>query len=98
MHAGDAILNDNWHTNEVFSHARNNFEGYTFAMRTLEAWGAHVPERPPRLLHGGRPRLGFTPEEADKSLSARDAKKVMLIPKPFTGAQVARALTELLGP
>ena len=42
MHAGDAILNDNWHTNEVFGHARNNFEGYTFAMRTLEAWGAQV--------------------------------------------------------
>jgi hypothetical protein len=40
--AGDAILTDNWHTNEVFNHARNNFEGYTFAMRTLEAWGAMV--------------------------------------------------------
>ena len=24
---GDAILTDNWHTNEVLSHARNNFEG-----------------------------------------------------------------------
>lgn len=42
VHAGDAILNDNWHTNEVLSHTRNNFEGYTFAMRTLEAWGALV--------------------------------------------------------
>ena len=42
VHAGDANLTDNWHTNEVFSHARNNFEGYTFAMRTLEAWGAQV--------------------------------------------------------
>jgi hypothetical protein len=42
VHAGDAILTDNWHTNEVFSHARNNFEGYTFAMRTLEAWGAMI--------------------------------------------------------
>jgi hypothetical protein len=40
VHGGDAILNDNWHTNEVFNHAKNNFEGYTFAMRTLEAWGA----------------------------------------------------------
>jgi hypothetical protein len=39
-HAGDAILTDNWHTNEVLSHLRNNFEGITFAMRTLEAWGA----------------------------------------------------------
>jgi hypothetical protein len=42
VHAGDAILNNNWHTNEVLSHTRNNFEGYTFAMRTLEAWGAVV--------------------------------------------------------
>ena len=42
VHAGDAILTDNWHTNEVLSHARNNFEGYTFAMRTLEAWGAMI--------------------------------------------------------
>jgi len=33
---------DNWHTNEVFEHARNNFQGYTFAMRTLEAWGAMI--------------------------------------------------------
>jgi hypothetical protein len=40
VHGGDAILTDNWHTNEVLDHARNNFEGYTFAMRTLEAWGA----------------------------------------------------------
>jgi hypothetical protein len=42
VHAGDAILNDNWHTNEVLSHAKANFEGYTFAMRTLEAWGASI--------------------------------------------------------
>jgi hypothetical protein len=42
VHAGDAILTDNWHTNEVLSHARKNFEGVTFAMRTLEAWGAMV--------------------------------------------------------
>jgi hypothetical protein len=42
VHAGDAILTDNWHTNEVLDHARNNFEGYTFAMRTLEAWGAMI--------------------------------------------------------
>ena len=41
--------------------------------------------------------ISDTPEEADKSLRARDAKKVMLIPKPFTGAHVARALVELLG-
>jgi hypothetical protein len=42
VHAGDAILTDNWHTNEVLTHARANFQGYTFAMRTLEAWGARV--------------------------------------------------------
>jgi DNA-binding response OmpR family regulator len=40
--------------------------------------------------------ISDTPEEADKSLRSRDAQKVFLIPKPFTGAQVARALTELL--
>ena len=42
VHAGDAILTDNWHTSEVFNHARQNFEGVTFAMRTLEAWGAMI--------------------------------------------------------
>jgi len=42
VHPGDAILTDNWHTNEVFDHAKKNFEGYTFQMRTLEAWGATV--------------------------------------------------------
>jgi hypothetical protein len=42
VHPGDAILTDNWHTSEVLDHARNNFEGVTFAMRTLEAWGAMI--------------------------------------------------------
>jgi len=42
VHAGDAILTDNWHTKEVLDHARNNFEGVTFAMRPLEAWGAMI--------------------------------------------------------
>jgi hypothetical protein len=42
VHPGDAILTDNWHTNEVLDHARNNFEGVSFAMRTLEAWGAMI--------------------------------------------------------
>jgi DNA-binding response OmpR family regulator len=37
-----------------------------------------------------------TPEKADASLQARNAEHVLLIPKPFTGAQVARALDELL--
>jgi hypothetical protein len=40
VHAGDAILTDNWHTTEVLDHVRNNFAGYTLSMRTLEAWGA----------------------------------------------------------
>jgi hypothetical protein len=44
VRAGDAILTNNWHTNEVLDHARNNFEGYTFAMRTLEAWGAMIED------------------------------------------------------
>ncbi len=55
VHAGDALLNDNWHTNEVFSHARDNFEGYTFAARTLEAWGAAIEnERRAYYVAGGR--------------------------------------------
>jgi chemotaxis response regulator CheB len=41
--------------------------------------------------------ISDTPEQADASLRAREAKKVILIPKPFTGAHVARALSELLG-
>ena len=55
VHPGDAVLTDNWHTSEVFTHVRDNFEGYTFAMRTLEAWGAIV-ERDDRACYtaGGR--------------------------------------------
>src|SRR6202049_742132 len=30
VHAGDAILTDNWHTNEVLENTRKSFEGYTF--------------------------------------------------------------------
>jgi len=37
-----------------------------------------------------------TPEKADASLRAREAKHVLLIPKPFTGGQIARALDQLL--
>jgi DNA-binding response OmpR family regulator len=37
-----------------------------------------------------------TPEQADPSLRARKARKVLLIPKPFTGAQVGRAIAQLL--
>jgi hypothetical protein len=55
VHGGDAILTDNWHTTEVLSHARNNFEGYTFAMRTLEAWGAQIEsDRRGYYTAGGR--------------------------------------------
>jgi hypothetical protein len=55
VHPGDAILTDNWHTNEVLSHARNNFEGVTFAMRTLEAWGAMIEnDRRAYYTAGGR--------------------------------------------
>ena len=41
--------------------------------------------------------ISDTPEEADASLRSRRAQKVLLIPKPFTGSQVARALDQLLG-
>ena len=37
-----------------------------------------------------------TPEKADTSLRRRQAEHVLLIPKPFTGSQIARALAELL--
>jgi DNA-binding response OmpR family regulator len=40
--------------------------------------------------------ISDTPEAADASLRSRRAGRVLLIPKPFTGAQVARALDELL--
>ena len=41
--------------------------------------------------------ISDTPEKADASLRARGAQHVLLIPKPFTGSQIARALDELLG-
>jgi DNA-binding response OmpR family regulator len=37
-----------------------------------------------------------TPEEAEKSLRSRKARKVLLVPKPFTASQVGRALGQLL--
>ncbi|MGB7436104.1 MAG: response regulator [Candidatus Acidiferrum sp.] len=40
--------------------------------------------------------ISDTPEKADASLRSRNADKVLLIPKPFTGSQVARALDDLL--
>jgi DNA-binding response OmpR family regulator len=39
-----------------------------------------------------------TPEKADASLRAREADHVLLIPKPFSASQIARALTQLLPP
>jgi CheY-like chemotaxis protein len=41
--------------------------------------------------------ISDTPEAADASLRSRRAQKVLLVPKPFTGSQVARALDDLLG-
>ena len=40
--------------------------------------------------------ISDTPEIADASLRSRNARRVSLIPKPFTGSQVARALDDLL--
>ena len=40
--------------------------------------------------------ISDTPEQADSSLRSRNAQRVLLIPKPFTGAQVGRALAQLL--
>ena len=40
--------------------------------------------------------ISDTPEKADASLRSRQAEHVLLIPKPFTGGHVARALEELL--
>ena len=55
VHAGDALLTDNWHTNEVLQHTKQNFEGYTFTMRTLEAWGATIEhDRRAYFTAGGR--------------------------------------------
>lgn len=55
VHAGDAILTDNWHTSEVFGHAQKNFEGRTFTQRTLEAWGASIEsEQRAYYTAGGR--------------------------------------------
>jgi CheY-like chemotaxis protein len=37
-----------------------------------------------------------TPDKADASLQRREAEHVVLIPKPFTASQIARALAQLL--
>lgn len=41
--------------------------------------------------------ISDTPELADASLRSRKARRVSLVPKPFTGSQVANALDQLLG-
>ena len=48
--------------------------------------------------HAGLPvvLISDTPKEADASLRSRQATQVLLIPKPFTGAHVARAVDQLL--
>jgi CheY-like chemotaxis protein len=42
--------------------------------------------------------ISDTPEEAEKSLRSRKARKVLLVPKPFTASQVGKALAQLLEP
>ena len=37
-----------------------------------------------------------TPEKAEAQLRARNARRVLLVPKPFTGGQVAQALAQLV--
>lgn len=41
--------------------------------------------------------ISDTPEAAEAKLRARKAQRVLLVPKPFTGRQVASALAQLLG-
>jgi hypothetical protein len=76
VHGGDAILTDNWHTHEVLTHARENFEGVTFAMRTLEAWGAQIEnDQRGYFTAGGRVwTLDLEPAEGRKKrLPRRDS-------------------------
>ena len=40
--------------------------------------------------------ISDTPEEADASLRSRNARRVLLVPKPFTGAQVAKRSSRCL--
>ncbi len=40
--------------------------------------------------------ISDTPEAADASLRSRNARRVLLVSKPFTGTQVANALAQLL--
>ena len=40
--------------------------------------------------------ISDTPERAESKLRERKARKVLLVPKPFTGGQVANAIAQLL--
>jgi DNA-binding response OmpR family regulator len=40
--------------------------------------------------------ISDTPEVADPSLNKRNATRLLLLPKPFSGSQVGRALAQLL--
>jgi DNA-binding response OmpR family regulator len=40
--------------------------------------------------------ISDTPEIAASSLRSRSARRVLIVPKPFTGAQVAAALAQML--
>jgi DNA-binding response OmpR family regulator len=40
--------------------------------------------------------ISDTPEIAASSLRSRSARRVLIVPKPFTGAQVAGALAQML--
>lgn len=42
--------------------------------------------------------ISDTPDEAVRSLRARQARQVRIVPKPFTGSHVAAALDELQEP
>jgi hypothetical protein len=77
VHAGDAIVTDNWHTNEVLDHTRKNFEGYTFEMRTLEAWGAMV-ENDQRAYYtaGGASGIDLEPPRAKSGAFRRRRRLV----------------------
>src|SRR5262245_33403937 len=72
VHAGDALLTDNWHTNEVLRHAKKNFEGRTFTMRTLEAWGATI-ERDDRAYFTAGGRVWVLDLESAEGKAPRDA-------------------------
>ncbi|MFI4978223.1 MAG: hypothetical protein ACHQC8_06070 [Solirubrobacterales bacterium] len=85
VHAGDAILTDNWHTTEVLNHVRGKFAGYTFAMRTLEAFGALVEsDRRAYYTAGGREWVFDLEPSAEEKAKEKTREKKRL-PGPGTG-------------